>query len=70
MFGITPKAFDSIDMILGSFIYRVFIMVHHQMFAIWFQRLLTPKSVSKIDRAFTRVLFNMRHQGFGRKRPL
>ncbi len=66
MVGITPKAFDSIDMILGSFIYKVYAIVHHQVFAIALQRLITPKSVSKIDRAFARMLFNMRHQGFGR----
>lgn len=41
-------------------------MVLHEVFALGFQRPLTPKSVSKIDRAFACVLFNIRHHGLGR----
>ena len=53
-------------MILGFFIYKVFAVGYHKVLTIPLQRLLTPKSIGKIYRAFAGVLLNMRHQSFGR----
>ena len=51
MFSITPESFNAVDMVFGLFVYKVFGVVHHQMFAITLQRLIAPKRIGKVNRS-------------------
>ena len=63
VFGITPKAFDPIDMIFDfPPAYERFGMVDRMMFPIPFQGLVAPKGIGIVDRPFPRLGLDMPHE--------
>ena len=69
MFGVTPKSFDPIDMVLYTApAYETFGVVNRMMFAIPFQGLIAPKGVRVIDRPFSRLGLDMPHEFLGTDR--
>ena len=68
MFSITPKPFDTVDMVFGFFINKVFGVIYDQMFTISLQRLIPAKRIGVVDRSLAGMRLDMRHQGLGRDR--
>jgi len=64
MFGVTPKAFNAVDVILAA-VRKGFTMVQTVVFAPAFQGVVAPKGVGVIDRTFSGMLPNMSHQFIG-----
>ena len=62
MFRITPKPFNAVNVILGSFVDHMFVMLHRVMLAQTFQAVVTPELVGKIDRTFSCFLLDNLHQ--------
>ena len=48
MFSITPKPLDAVNMVLGSFVDKLFGVINHQMLAKALQGLIAPKGVGKV----------------------
>src|SRR5947207_14075312 len=62
MLGVTPKAFDAVDMIPRPLVHVGFRVIHLMMLPVPLQRLIATKAVRVIDRAFARPLANVLHQ--------
>jgi len=68
MFSITPKTFDAVNMVFGSFIDKLLGVINHQMLTKALQRLISPKGVRILDRALAGMVLNMGQKGPRRDR--
>lgn len=68
MFSITPKTFDAVNVVFGSFIDKLLGVINHQMFTKALQGLIAPKGVRIVDRALTGMVLNMGQKGSRRDR--
>ena len=68
MFSITPKTLNAVNVVLGSFIDKLFGVINHQMLTKALQRLIAPKGVRIVDRALTCMVLNMGQKGLRRDR--
>ena len=68
MFIITPKPLYTVNMVLGSFIDKLFGVINHQMLAKALQRLIAPKGVGKVNRALVGMVLDMGQKGLRRDR--
>ena len=62
MFGKTPKSFDAVDMILGSFVDHSLRVVYRMVLPESLQRIVASEGVRIIDRSFSCFLSNDRHK--------
>lgn len=66
MFGVTPKSFNAINMVLhAATAHEAFWMIDRMMFAIPFQGLIAAESVRVVDWALPRLGLNMPHELVG-----
>jgi len=69
MFGIAPKPFDAVNVILGlASTDKRFGMINRMMFAIPFQGLIAPKGIRVVDRPFPGLGLDVSHEFFGTDR--
>ena len=68
VFSITPKSFNAVDMVFGLFIHKIFGMIHHQMFSITLQRLISAKCIGEIYRSLAGICLDVGHQRLCRDR--
>lgn len=62
MFRITPKPFNTVNVIFGSWVDHIFVVLHRVMFAQSFKAVVAPKLVRKVDRALPGFLLDDFHQ--------
>ena len=68
MFSITPKPLDAVNMVLGSFVDKLFGVINHQMLTKALQGLIAPKGVGKVNRALAGMVLDMGQKGLRRDR--
>lgn len=68
MFGIAPKTLNTIDVVFGLIVYKSFGVIHHQMFTVSLQRLISTKRIGVIDRSLAGMRLDMSHERFCRDR--
>ena len=68
MFSITPKPLDAVNMVLGSFVDKLFGVINHQMLAKALQGLIAPKGVRIVNRALAGMVLDMGQKGLRRDR--
>jgi hypothetical protein len=66
MFRKTPKTFDAVDVIFGTFVDEVFSMLHRMMLAQAFERIVAPEFVGKVHRSLSRFFPDDGHEVFRR----
>jgi len=68
MFSITPKPLDAVNVVLGSFIDKLFGVIDDQMLTKALQGLIAPKGIRKVNRALASMVLNMGQKGLRRDR--
>ncbi len=68
MFSITPKPLYAVNMVLGSFIDKLFGVINHQMLTKALQRLIASKGVRIVNRALAGMVLDMGQKGLSRDR--
>ena len=68
MFSITPKPLDAVNVVLGSFIDKLFGVIDDQMLTKALQGLIAPKGIRKVNRALAGMVLDMGQKSLRRDR--